>query len=350
MRIFFCGGLGAQWMTGWQRCQVFKELGHNVIEFAQDPYHYHSLIRGVIKKITGVYFFNKTVLHQFNSDFWDTITAANPDIAWIEKALLLMPETLEKAKRYLPNCIFVCYQDDDPFGPNHHERPLWKYFKESIPLYHLHYVLREVNIKEFYEHGAQNVSLCKLGYYPALFHPPPKHFLPVEYHHEVSFVGTARDTRIQNIGSLIGQFHIPVTVYGNSWQRTLVYYRYKKHFHPSVDEQKYTSLIWQSKISLGFVSAANRSEYNGRTFEIPASRGFLLAQRTGKHLELYEEGKEAEFFSSVEECADKIRFYLVHETERLKIVQASYQRCIRSGYSLQHWISEALKKISVIRK
>ncbi|MBF0288332.1 MAG: glycosyltransferase [SAR324 cluster bacterium] len=337
-------------MTGWQRCHVLKELGHDVTEFAQDNYHYHSLLRGIIKKVTGVYLFDKAVLSQFNQEFLDAITALKPEIAWIEKALLLLPETLEKAKKSLPGCTFVCYQDDDPFGPNHAERPLWKYFKETIPLYDLHYVLREVNINEFYEHGAQNVSLCKLGYLPTLFHPPPKNYLPLEYRHDVSFVGAARDNRIRDIGNLMNHYHIPVNVYGNGWHRTLVYYQHRAQFYPSVNSQEYAAIIWHSKISLGFVSAANRNDYTLRTFEIPACRGFLLAQRTEKHLELYEEGKEAEFFSSPEECADKIHFYLTHEKERLKIAEASYQRCIRSGYTLQQWISGALARIHSFKK
>jgi len=75
-------------------------------------------------------------------------------------------------------------------------------------------------------------------------------------------------------------------------------------------------VIWDSRISLGFVCSGNHDEFTHRTFEIPGSGGFLLAERTPKHQELYEEGKEAEFFASAEECASKIEFYLRNEEPR----------------------------------
>ena len=85
-----------------------------------------------------------------------------------------------------------------------------------------------------------------------------------------------------------------------------------------------------------------------RTFEIPACRGFLLAERTPLHQELFTEGKEAEFFSSTEECADKIRFYLSHESARAQIAQRGFQRCLDSDYSLRSSMAQALEQIESV--
>ena len=52
----------------------------------------------------------------------------------------------------------------------------------------------------------------------------------------------------------------------------------------------------------------NKGSHNMRTFEIPASGGFMLQERSNEVLEFFEEGKEIECFSSVKELKDKINF------------------------------------------
>ena len=42
----------------------------------------------------------------------------------------------------------------------------------------------------------------------------------------------------------------------------------------------------------------------------------MLADRTEDHREFFEEGKEAEYFSSDEEFRDKVKFYLANEAAR----------------------------------
>ena len=58
-----------------------------------------------------------------------------------------------------------------------------------------------------------------------------------------------------------------------------------------------------------------------------------MAIRTPQHLECYEEGKEAEFFSDHEELVRKARYYLEHPEEREVIAKRGLERCVASGYS-----------------
>lgn len=348
MKIFYCGYLSAPWMTGWQRVQTLRELGHTVIEFLQDDYHKPSLNKTILKYITKKYFFNRESILIFNKNFLEAISETKPEIVWSEKSLLLLPETLEQAKRLLPNCTFVCFQEDDPFGPmNKNEFPVWKNFIDAIPFYDIHFVWRQFNIKEFTEHGAKKVCLYMHGFYPKFFYPIS---LASKYKHDVVFVGDARNQRIKDIYNLTVKEKIPVNVYGSRWDRTLIYYLKKPLFHPPVFTNQYASLVSNSGISLGFLSKANRDEFTSRSFEIPACKGFFLAERTPKHLELYEEGKEAEFFSSYEECADKIRFYSKNMAERKKIAEAGYNRCLNSGYSLHNRLSKALEEVKLVQR
>jgi spore maturation protein CgeB len=75
-----------------------------------------------------------------------------------------------------------------------------------------------------------------------------------------------------------------------------------------------------------------------------------LADRTEEHLSLFEEGVEAEFFSTDEEFVDKARYYSDHEQERLKIAEAGRRRCLRSGYSYDDRIRQILSRAGLDKR
>lgn len=341
MKIFFLGGLGADWMSGWQRCQALRELGHEIVPFPQGDYMQSASHGRVDRWLTGQ-IWKEEEIDRFNLDFLQAVKMARPEIAWLEWPKLLRPETIQAARARLPRCSFVCFQDDNPFGGRNEEKNSWRLFIEAIPEYDLHFVKRRSDVAEFSRRRAQRVELFRHGFYAPIFQPEPSS----EFHQDVSFVGTALDHRVGCIAELMGAHRIPVQVFGNKWsQRTLAYYRHRKNFHPAVTGRDYARVISRSRISLGYVSSSNGDEYTMRTFEIPACGGFFLAERTPTHQELFTEGKEAEFFGSTEECAEKIRFYLERESLRLKIAEQGYRRCLDSDYSLNRRLSEAIECI-----
>ncbi len=59
----------------------------------------------------------------------------------------------------------------------------------------------------------------------------------------------------------------------------------------------------------------------------------MLAERTPEHLQLFEESREAAYFSSVGELIEKTKYYVAHDRERLEIAKNARERCLRSGYS-----------------
>lgn len=74
-----------------------------------------------------------------------------------------------------------------------------------------------------------------------------------------------------------------------------------------------------TRIAPCFVRKAKRDGHAMRIFEIPACVGFMSAERTNEHQELFGEGTEADFFESSEELADKVDYYLKHESQGVRI-------------------------------
>ena len=70
----------------------------------------------------------------------------------------------------------------------------------------------------------------------------------------------------------------------------------------------------------------------------------MLAERTGRHLDFFEEGKEAEFFGSKEELLAKVKKYLSNNEEREMIARAGRERCLSSGYSMSSQLSTILEE------
>jgi hypothetical protein len=111
----------------------------------------------------------------------------------------------------------------------------------------------------------------------------------------------------------------------------------------------YVKAIKAAKMCIGLVSKGNRDLHTSRSAEIPYIGSLLCAERTVEHMAMYREDKEAVFWSTVEECAEKCFSLLKNESKRHAIAQAGRERCIRSGY-LNEPIMETILKALLKRR
>jgi hypothetical protein len=346
MKIFFAGILASKASTGWQRKTTMIGLGHDVkclsLDFFSNPRRWRRRLDGRAFEYKNVEAVNYLILEQIRN--------FSPEVIWLEKCLLLKPETLDQIRSEFPSSVMVAFQDDNPFGMRRYEEPFWRLFIECIPFYDLHFVKRGMDIANFKKAGARAVEIFTTGYFQDYFDLSR---FPARgdgrFNHDASFLGTAMDGRGLFIAQLMLRFGVDIHVYGARWNRVPICYIKRSCFHGFLREEDRLPLYYLSRINLGFVSVSNCDEYTGRSFEIPASKGFLLAMRTSAHQQFFSEGVEAEFFSSVEECAEKIKFYLTHDEARAKIAEAGYNRCIASDYSLRRRIRDALKVVGEFR-
>ncbi|MDB4987518.1 MAG: hypothetical protein JWN04_2696 [Myxococcaceae bacterium] len=343
MRVLFVSYLADPSSSGRQRLAALRALGHDAVVFPLDEYDAESAVVRRLRLKLGGTFYRPAAVEAAGRALLSAVERVQPDLVWAEKPLSLTATWIRRARDAHPAALFACFQDDDPFGSRLAERPVWRNFVGAIPEYDVHFVKKQANLAEFSEHGAKRVLLFMHGLHAPLFHP--RAHPPAWAQKQVVFVGAPLDHRVDQIERLL-DLGLPLDIFGNSWRRHRVYWRHRNHFHGPIVAERYATLLAASKICLGFVSSSNRDEYSMRSFEIPGSGSLLLAERTPTHLGLFEEGKEAEFFDSVEECASKCRFYLEHEEARKAVARAGYERCVRPSHSLESRMRQALAELA----
>lgn len=85
--------------------------------------------------------------------------------------------------------------------------------------------------------------------------------------------------------------------------------------------KEHSLIVSQTKINLNFTEGGT----SDRTYKVLASRGFLLTEPWVSMENDFTVGQDFDVFTNVEELKNKIKYYLVHEDERLKIAEHGYQ-------------------------
>jgi spore maturation protein CgeB len=103
-----------------------------------------------------------------------------------------------------------------------------------------------------------------------------------------------------------------------------------------LDDGEMITMYSRSKINLGFSSVGNTHRGENRIvqirlrdFEVPMSGGFYMVEHMEELAEFYEIEKEVVCYSSMDDLADKIKYYLAHDSERERIRIAGYERARR---------------------
>lgn len=106
-----------------------------------------------------------------------------------------------------------------------------------------------------------------------------------------------------------------------------------------VDYHRQMPLVFsESRINLNITLRSIHSGIPLRVLDIMACGGFLLTNRQPELAEYFEEGAELAVFESMEECVDKMHYYLAHEEERRKIAQAGRKK-VQQAFSYQQGLA-----------
>ncbi|MEO0650497.1 MAG: glycosyltransferase [Planctomycetota bacterium] len=267
------------------------------------------------------------------------------DALWIEKGLTVSPKTLALAKWLQPDLELIAFSEDDMWL-RHNQSSAWR---RSLPVYDLVVTtkLRNASPDELPTLGAVEVHYEPKTYDPSYHYP--REVSDADRRRiggDVTFIGTYERARAEQCLAL-ARHGLEVRVFGNGWESWC-------GAHPKLQVEgralagtDYPAAIAASTINLGLLRKRNRDEHTDRSVEIPACGGFMLAERTQEHLELFAEGREASYFESTRELIGKVVHYLTAERERERIAEQGRQRCLRSDYSHHGACARILAKVGV---
>lgn len=339
MKILYAGNITPNDST-FYRMLALERLGHTPVPFnAVDYLPKTELARKIAFRLAA-----GPHVERMNRDLLHLAQREDVEVVWTDKLLGMQPRTLKQLSA--KGVITISYMIDNAFGPR--RDPGWRLYMKCLRLYDLHVTQRDVSLKGYKERGARDVMKVQTAYEPTIHFPPPPGWADKDRDRGVSFVGTPYDDRASFLSRLWKAEGFPVTVSGGLvWKPALGPEATEGIYrgHGELFRDDYREAIWKSKINLSFLTHSNQDEFVHKSFEIAACRGFLLAERSAGHAQRFVEDEEAVFFSTYEECVEKIRRYLPDEQGRERIAAAGCERARRSGYDNDHQVALIVDRI-----
>ncbi|HNP84282.1 MAG TPA: glycosyltransferase [Nitrospira sp.] len=345
MKILYLGDIGPG-QTCLMRMRALQRLGHEVlgINTIQPWRHATWLQRQMQRRIH-----RGSIIKAINASVITTGQDFRPDLVWADKQEFLQIGTLNELRKLGARLIH--------FTPDPYFTLSWKRTRlmdEAIQGFDVLVFCKSYERTD-YESLCKHVIYMPLGYCDEVHRPMPP--ADQKWSCGVGFLG-GWEPRRESLLRAVAAIDIDLKVWGGYWDflkdgrwtlRRRIILKQLAGGEPfsihrdaalastlqggEVYGEDYANALSGAKIGLGFLRKVCPDQHTTRTFEIPACRSMLLADRTDEHQEFFEEGKEAEFFSSEDELVDKTRFYNTHTAARDKLAINGYDRSIKSGYA-----------------
>jgi spore maturation protein CgeB len=337
MRLLYVGQL---WHGGTcvERMRALQRLGFDILPFDVTPFgQLGSRIERSLARRTGI----GRWISRINAQLATTAREARFDAVWIDKGIGIYRETVAMLRAKSERRIAVHYTPDAQILDNYS-----RHFVRSIPIYDLLVTTKPFELDLYSAHGANEILLVLEGHGRQFAPRVPTESDLSDFASDVSFIGHYQSHRAARLKAVSKETE-RLQIWGSRWPRYAFFHSWAR---PCVRGEglwgdRYPIALSCAKIGLGLLSKWIPEITTTRTFEIPATGVFMLAERNPHHLALFKEGKEAEFFASDDELRDKVRFYLRHDAARIRVAAAGRQRCLTSGYSQEHQLRRVFERL-----
>lgn len=342
MKVLFVGQLETPgWVsTSKMRMVQLGRLGHEVIPL--DVCEFHGWGGPTLTRIVDRLKLGPP-LRGLARKIEKTAGEHRPEVVWVEKGTWVLPRTLRRL-RSRHRCLLVHYTPDAAFVHNRS-----RHFSASIPIYDLLVTTKSYEEETYRKGGARELLLQYPSFDLDVHRPETPTARETElYGSDVAFVGTYNPGRERYL-TPVSRLGVDLAIWGAYWRERCRFQELRPHVRGSgVAGRDYALALSATKIGLGLLSPVVPDRSTTRSLEIPACGTFLLAERTEEHQALFEEGEEAEFFSSEAELTEKVRYYLEHAGERRRIALAGRARCFSGGYSSQDRVREIMSRVAAL--
>lgn len=349
-RIYTILALG---FAKWRGCdpralaQSFRNMGHTLIELdAEDyvPWHWNGFITRVFRRL-----FLTALVDDYNRDVLKKAASSEFDFILVFKGMYLKAETL----RILSSFGKPVYN----FYPDVSFSDHGSYIPMSLRYYDCVFTTKSFHgVKEIQDFKIKEMIHVRHGFDPEV-HRPLKLASNIlqRYGCDVSFVGCWSPEKEKLIYCILNnRKNLKVIVYGIGWKYATN--EFKKALGENIRQGVFgdeLAIVYNaSKVNLGLLSRASgdptmADQTTVRTFQVPASKAFMLHEDTPEVRVYFEPGKEILLFSGEEDLLIKLDRCLSDDSLREFIKMKGYQRCIENQYDYSNAAEIIIDKFSI---
>lgn len=278
----------------------------------------------------------------YNSAILELLQVNPLEFLLVFKGMLVRPQTLRRFReRSIP---VYCFYPDVSFKD--HGSNIW----ECLPLYDCVFTTKSYHLADAtLKSRVRDLQLVSHGFDPEVHRPVVvSEDVGRVYSCDVSFVGYWSVKKERHLRELVERLPaVDVRIWGPSWYMADPVVRNRWQGRGAWGDE-IAAIHKCSKINLGLLSEAGTGVSSGdlttaRTWQIPASGGFMLHEDTPELRQAFRVGHEVGVFSGERDLADQVVWWLQHDLERSAASQAAYLRAATQPYTYANAVNAVLE-------
>ena len=259
------------------------------------------------------------IVYQANQTLIEVASKFKPTLTFVVAPNLVLPNTIEQLRQH--GLAFVFFTDN-PLDGHHTHSNAW--VEGGLSLWDATFIWSKELVNALMDRGVQKAvfhAFCS----DTAYHFPQKNKSVI---HDVVFIGNWDDSgKRERFLASITDYRLGL--WGSSdWNTRCQVKALHGRSSGMCSYEEIPEIMGSAHIGLNILRPQNEIGHNIRTFEIPACGTLMLSERSAGLLNLFAEDKEAVYFSTPEEVAQKVRYLLSNPAIMRDISEAGFQRAI----------------------